>query len=262
MSKNTISVIAALILGAIVLYPVFLAGDLYSLASLQEKFAPKEETEFSKQYFTFIQSHNIEAIKKYLDPKVADAQLEQKFDKVAKLFPNESPKSIKFIGDNAMAMDGVTRSNLSLEYEFSNTWDLANIVLEKQGSTYRVLGFNIQQLKDSLENLTRFTFWGQDSKHYLVFTAAILLLLLDIYALVLCIKTPIPKRKWLWIIFILIGFGTVAFNWMTGEFYFDPLSIKLPLVQFSQMLYQPFMIHMLIPVGAIVFLLRRKKWLV
>ena len=37
-----------------------------------------------------------------------------------------------------------------------------------------------------------------------------------LYALVLCIRTRNVKSKWLWILFILVGFGAVQANWTTG----------------------------------------------
>ena len=256
-----IAVIAGVVLFAAVVYPLFFADKLYSLAPLQESFAPKEETKFSKQYFTLIQSHDLETAKKYLDPKIIDAQFQEKFTQLVNLVPNETPKSVKFIGAHSVTSNGVTNTNLTSEYEFTNKWLLANLVLQKQGNTFLVQGVHIQPLNDSLENLTQFHFWGQDTKHYIVFTSALLLLAFDIYALVLCIKTPMPKRKWLWIIFILFGFCAVTFDWSTGGIYFNPLNIRMPTVQFAQMLYQPFIINMLIPVGAVVFLLKRKNWL-
>jgi hypothetical protein len=68
----------------------------------------------------------------------------------------------------------------------------------------------------------------------------------------------LAKRKWLWIIFILFGIGRITVNWTTNRWGFSPLSF---LVFGSGAFAQPFgawMISISFPLGAIVFLLRRK----
>lgn len=79
-----------------------------------------------------------------------------------------------------------------------------------------------------------------------------------VYALIVCVRTPIAKRKWLWMIFIVVGLANLSFNWTNGNytiapFYFSILGSGF----FSASLYAPTIITLAFPLGAVVFLLRR-----
>jgi hypothetical protein len=271
MKNNVIILISSIALLAIAFFPFIFVGNLGDYESEVEKLiAPMEEAQFVKKYFAHVQARDLEAVKIALDPKVVDATFPQKFDEMADIFPSETPKSIKFIGASTRIYDGILTTKISSEYEFSGRWVFASAFLQKKGSSFVLIGFDVQSSNESLKNRTQFEFWGQDVKHYVVLSIAMILLLLNIYALALCINTEMPKRKWLWIIFILVGFGTVEFNWLDGSLYyfgsydgqkFNIISFKFPVVGFSQVLYQSLVITMTVPVGAIVFLLRRKKWI-
>ena len=104
---------------------------------------------------------------------------------------------------------------------------MANVVLQKEGSDTVVTGVNVQPLRDSLENINRFTFEGKGGVHYAVFAVAVIVPLFVLSALVLCVRTPIPKRKWLWILFVLVGFAQLTLNWSDGNVNINPLSVQL-----------------------------------
>ena len=53
--------------------------------------------------------------------------------------------------------------------------------------------------------------------HYTILLAALCSAGLSLYALVLCIRTPIKKRKWLWIIVTILGIGKLGIEWSSGE---------------------------------------------
>lgn len=79
--------------------------------------------------------------------------------------------------------------------------------------------------------------------------------LIVLYSLISCIRTPMQKGKWLWIIFILIGVCQFSLNWTTGQLNINPLSINLfGLGVFSSSQYAPIFISLGIPLGAIVYL--------
>jgi hypothetical protein len=78
---------------------------------------------------------------------------------------------------------------------------------------------------------------------------------------IVCIRTPIPRRKWLWIIFILVGFGQFELNWTTGD---ARLKLGIQLLGAAATWlgpYAPMILSVSLPVGAAVFWMRRKKWL-
>jgi hypothetical protein len=97
-------------------------------------------------------------------------------------------------------------------------------------------------------------------------------LLFYVYALGLSVKElalrPASPMTWLWTFFVLLGFGTVNFNWATGIFsFFSDSGLgsafelgTFPAVKFSLSTYQPLIITLSVPLGAILFLLKHKMF--
>lgn len=85
--------------------------------------------------------------------------------------------------------------------------------------------------------------------------------MLILVALIVCIRSRI-RRKWLWIIFILLGFVQFRFDWSSGQFNVQPASLMLFGASFMRLgPYAPWILGFAIPVGAITFLLLR-RWLI
>ena len=90
---------------------------------------------------------------------------------------------------------------------------------------------------------------------YAILCAAIGAALISLYALVLCIRTKLPGRKWPWVVFILLGIGKVWVNWKTGEQGVTPLSVQLfSASSFSAMYW---IVSASVPLGALAFLIYR-----
>ncbi|MBI1397584.1 MAG: hypothetical protein GC151_16545 [Betaproteobacteria bacterium] len=79
-----------------------------------------------------------------------------------------------------------------------------------------------------------------------------------LYALVACIRTRVPRRKWLWIVFIVLGVGKLAVDWTIGECRVFPASMQLFSASAFSSPYGPWTVAVSLPVGAIEFLLYRK----
>jgi hypothetical protein len=67
------------------------------------------------------------------------------------------------------------------------------------------------------------------------------------------------KKKWLWLIFIVLGIGKLVVNWTTGQVFFSELAIQLPAGGAGAQAYGPWQVYASIPLGAITFLIRRKR---
>ena len=65
------------------------------------------------------------------------------------------------------------------------------------------------------------------------------------------------RRRWLWTIGALFGFGTFALNWTTGQFDFQPLTFNLLGIGFlKNPVFAPWILKFGIPVVAIVALIK------
>jgi hypothetical protein len=94
-----------------------------------------------------------------------------------------------------------------------------------------------------------------------IFVSSIIVPLLIIAAVVLCIRTPVPKRKWLWILFILMGVVRFKLYWTDGNLSIIPGLQLLGAGYVRIGLLGPWFLSASLPIGAIAFLLRRRKWL-
>ena len=228
-----------------------------------EKFIPKEDAEFSKNYLALFQARDFDAIEARMDPSLKSAELRPKLEQIAAFFPSEKPNDIQTVGAHTFASADTTQIDLTFQYTYPRKWLLASVVLQKKGGDTAVTGVNVQPLQDSLENINRFTFEGKGVTHFAIFASAIIVPLFIVAATILCIKTPIPKRKWLWMLFVLFGFAQATLNWSDGNLDINPLSFQILGAGFWKASpYGPLLVSVSVPVGAIVFLLRRKKWLV
>jgi hypothetical protein len=71
-----------------------------------------------------------------------------------------------------------------------------------------------------LESLSRFTLRGKGTLHYAILFMGLFSVGLALYALLVCIRTPIRRRKWLWIIVTILGVGKQGIDWSSGELWY------------------------------------------
>ena len=94
-------------------------------------------------------------------------------------------------------------------------------------SGFEIIGLNVYQTEASQKQINAFKLSSKSVLHYLVLLAVLTVPLFIIVTLVFCIKTPILRRRWLWILFILLGIGSFSFNWTNGHYEFRILSVYL-----------------------------------
>ncbi len=223
------------------------------------------EVNLSKSYISMIQAHDFKNIEEKIDPRLKNDQLRNNLEKIADLFPAGSPTDVKLIGvfrnefSNGAERSSVTTINY--EYNFSGKWLRAGVVLQRKNNNDYIAGINAIPMSGPLEEINKFTLYGKKPINYIVLVATCIVPILIIFALIVCIRTPIPKRKWLWIVFILFGFVSVTLNWVDSSIHINPFFFNLFGAGFSSgSPYDPVMLWFSFPVGAIVFLLKRKKW--
>jgi hypothetical protein len=223
------------------------------------KFTPPEDESIARSYVNLLMQGKYKQIENALDPNIVDANTPDTLAKMSAMFPAEPPKSMKIVGVNLFHGPEYSESNITLECEFPNKWLLANVDIRRKGSAVTIVGFHVDQMSDSLENVNRFTLRGKDALRYSILAMAILLPLFSLYVLVLCIRTQPVKRKWLWILFILVGVGELAVNWTTGEWHVTPLGLYIPCAHAFASPFGPWTVAVYFPLGAVLFLRERKK---
>lgn len=224
-----------------------------------DSFAPKPEVDIGRGYIEDIRARNFAPVRKAMDPQYLTG-IDKALERIAGLFPSRPLKNIKLVGTNTIKETAFTTYQFSYEYEFSESWLLAQIVMRRTGGNLKIEGVTITPLADSLERFNAFTFRNKGFAHYFFFLAAMALPIFTFATAVVCWRTPIPRLKWLWIVFVLLGFCTFTLNWTTGAIDFQILRVALLGAGFGQAPFGPLLLQISLPVGAIIFWFRRRSW--
>jgi hypothetical protein len=220
--------------------------------------SPEDEI-IVRSYVDLLRQGQYEQIESNFDPSLVDSDIHDTLGKMAALFPSDNPESVKLVGLNVSHGQENPTKNITLEYQFPSKWLLVNVAIQRKGDVSKVVGFHVDLIPDSLENLNEFTLVGKSGIQYLILTSAICSLLFSFYVLTLCVRTKVGRTKWLWMMFVLIGVGQLAVNWTTAQWTFTLLSIQLPCGRAFATPYGPWTVVATMPVGAILFLNHRWK---
>jgi hypothetical protein len=241
----------------VALLTLFLCGC--NRASVMKLMEPQEDQNVAQYYINLLRAHDLGPIERDVDPTLKNTGLHPSLVQAANQIPPEEPVSMKLVGFDINYLNKTRRTNTVYEYEFSKGWLLINVATQKQGNVFTLIGLRVIPLADSLEDLNKFTLRGKGLGQYVVLLSGILEVLLILYSLVVCLRSPVLKRRWLWILFILFGLGEFSVNWTTGQLAVNPLSFQL--FGFSGFTdgYGPWIIKVSVPLGAYVFLLLRRR---
>lgn len=234
--------------------------------ALLQKFVPKDDDAFARRFLDAVRTGDYAAADQMLVPSLRSAKSESGLREINHVLAHGEPVSVEIIGCNVFtnaSSQGTTRTtNLSYQIHFQDSWAAGNIAVGHQENATAIVDSHFQSIPDSLEVLNRFTFAGKSVVHYLVFAVCIAIPLLILIALIICIRSRI-RRKWLWIIFILLGFVQFHFDWSSGQFSVQLISFALFGAScFRSSPYAPWILGFAIPVGAILFLLLRRRLLI
>jgi hypothetical protein len=223
------------------------------------KAASLEQQATAKTYIARLRSGDFDAIEKAIDPNIKTPTLRATLERMAQSVPAGEPSSVKLVGVQKLATSAGTTLNTTFEYGFGEKWFLINVVIKDSKSEKTLVGLNVVPQLESLEAQNKFTFSGKSWLQYAVLIGGVLAIVLTLYALVACVRTKLLRRKWLWILFILVGFGKFTINWVTGQWMFTPLAVQVLSVSTFAEFYGPWTISISAPVGAVAFLIFLRK---
>lgn len=231
-----------------------------SREELSERFIPEQESSFAEDYLSKLRSRDYAYVKSILSPEIEAQVTDELLEEMTGYFREGEPLSVKIIGSQVNVFNGQWQGNFTFEYQFESGWNLANAALKKTDGGYQVIGLNVYQTEASQEELNAFGLSSKSGIQYFVLSAVVLVPLFILFTLIVCVRTPIERKKWLWIVFILLGFGALKVNWTNGVYAFQLLSVHLFGASATAAgLAAPWILSASFPLGAIVFWLRRKS---
>lgn len=213
----------------------------------------------ARNYIELLRQKKFEDLKKALDPRLLSPSLQGALTAMAATFPSSEPTQMTLIGYHNMVADDLKTVDITFEYEFSGKWFLANIVIQSKSGKSMIVSLDVVPQEASVNEQNKFRLTGKTPLQYAVLVLFIVFPLVTLLALILCIRTQLGARKWPWILFIPFGFGQVAINWTTGQWLLQPLSVQFFSAGAFSPSYGQWTLTVALPIGAIIFLLKRKS---
>jgi len=195
-------------------------------------------------------------------PEIVNSDLRRALTEMPPWLPDKTPLEMQIVNYGVVEVDGVRQSDLYYQHRLSDSWGLVNVVLESRGAELQVAGLHFYKSEKTWTEMNGLNFTDKSIVQFAILAAAMFNPLFILFALVQCVRTPVPWRKWLWIIFILVGVTAIQVNWTTGDIDFNPLYVTLLGAGFSKASpISPLFLIVSVPLGAIIFLVKRRKWL-
>lgn len=240
----------------------FLVGAGCSPQEAIRKWTPPEDDKLAREFMDDLRRGQSLEAEMLLAPEIRRGNVEAGIQQLVSLFRSSAKTNVKQVGVNISetSMAGASRKVISLSYEVESSagWVAGTITIVDEGGERLITGARFNRLPASLEALNRFTFREKNSVFYWYFALLVAVPLFSLSTLVLCVRTQI-KYKWLWVIAILIGVVTFRLNWTTGHVDWALLNFQLLGASMLRTgAYGPWMIAISLPVGAIVFRLKRR----
>ncbi|MCZ6892825.1 MAG: hypothetical protein O7H40_02110 [Gammaproteobacteria bacterium] len=241
---------------------VFLLMNTVFLAACDQQAAfdrlvPEDEAAYAEHFLSRLADGDIEQVEAGLSPQIVSPAIRAELATLSESFPKIQPTSVKLVGSHTETVAGTWRAQFTFEYEYPGQWLLAGVAMHREGPELFVDGINVEHTAESVVNTHRFTLDEKTPAHYAILVAAAAVFVFVVHSLIQCMRAPIRRFKWLWMIFILLGVGTVNLNWTTGAWEFMPVHVLLFGIGVQKLLYSPVIIQVAVPVGAIAFRLRR-----
>jgi hypothetical protein len=238
----------------------FAAAACMSYESLIKKILPSDVDMFARACIQEAAANDIDGVIARMPAQDRNENLRSGLHQVSAYMQKGGLVKATTVSVQANTFKGSTTYNITYELQYPRAWQVANLVLVKEGDGILLKGFHVNDLADSLAVLNRFTFKGKTTLHYVFFALTVLYLVVVAGSFVVCLLTKKFLKKWLWAVISLLGIVEFSFNWTTGAWAVRPVSIGLKISTFvSPFPYMPSVLVFYLPVGAIIFLLKRRS---
>ena len=249
--------ISALVLGSLINWTSF------------ERIPPDEceESVFARNILQKTLENDYEYVKQCLAPEDAERFTPEKFSETVDDFPGGELKNTEFIAAFVYRFnDGARSFKFHFDCRFEDGWALAEVKVFRDSQEMMTTGGRIfiRRASASQREINRLTLSGKSPRHFVVLLWFLLVPLFVVGTVIVCLRTPIPRRKWLWILIILfIGVVKITFNWTSGHyssFYFLTVHF-LSVSATTASPHSPWHVSLSFPFGAIWFWVMRRGFL-
>lgn len=222
-----------------------------------KKVASEEDQQVATQCIDALRARRFDAIENTLAEELKSPETRNKLEQMASLLPAGKPDTIKLVGANINMGGGARTSDITYQYTFGKRYFMVNCATSTGVSDRHIVGLNVQELEFPIEEQAGFSLKDKTPAQYALLIAAVLFAVLTLVALILCVLEKGLQRKWLWIIFILVGIGQLSVYWNAGAWKFAAAHLTLFSAGAVSRGYGGWVVSIGLPVGAAVYLIRR-----
>jgi hypothetical protein len=221
------------------------------------RFVRPQDEEFARAYFDSVRFERIDYAVSELSPVLAQMSgVRDSVVSLARQLPHGPLDSVHLIGVNRFTSSSTDRSELSYEYHSANGWGATSIVVLNEEGRRVIHGMHAEVLPRSLEATNTFTLRDKSVGHYLMIGLVIVCVIVCFGSAVIALFTPM-KRRWAWALLALVGAGTFAFNWTTGQGQLGLLNLLLFDAAYGKGgPASPWILQVAFPIGALLTLRR------
>lgn len=223
---------------------------------------PSPEIEAAaRETYTAFRTGDTAAIEKSVVPNLQGMTAENLAQLVA-LIPKTDPDSIRLVGyhQNHLVPQGTSTHGLTYEYHWPDHVGLVSFDYVQAATDAPLLlaGFNFRIATREELKANDFNFLGKPPGHYAMLFAIAASAALMVLAVVMSIRTPGVKRRWLWCLVSLITVCQFNLDWTNSAFQWVTLHIGLINLGVSRAdtLFASWVLTVGVPIGAIVVIIR------
>jgi hypothetical protein len=211
-----------------------------------------------------VQDGRVAAIQANMTPSAVAFVTSEQVVALRTYAPPGAPSDRRLVAWEGFAgTDGQIRK-LTYELNYPTESVLYRLTLKRpsRAAPWKAEAFHLQRASHTDLMQNRLTLVGRPLGQLLFLAMTILSPLLMLTALVVVIRSPKFKRKWLWAIAALVGVGSATMNWSTGASGFQPLMLGLigaGATHQGFLGFFPWILKFSLPVGAVAALWRAAK---
>jgi hypothetical protein len=244
------------------IFALLLISSCSSIDEISEENVPNEANNYAKLFIEKLNNGEIDYCLSQINEQYQNEELKNFLLDFFESLTDKNPKDYSILAYRYSTLysdNSITTYEFRYEYEYADVFAYFTFQLEEKEDLFQVFGFSIDTSKDSLRNLNQFHFKDKSIIHYIFLLLTIAVPIFILVSVVFAIISPI-ERKWAWILFILLGFITFTLNWTDGQIGFKLISLKLFGAGFTKFgIIEPWILSFAIPIGAIVFWVKRKS---
>jgi hypothetical protein len=229
----------------------------------------KPVDEFARGYISNIISGSLDSCFAKTDPEILTDSFKNFISNANHNLKNVTLKKYNIVDESGTIGVGTDAGkyeyySLGYEYEMENSYVLFVVNVSKKDGKFSVTACNGSFLQAPLSVLTEFTLKHRSIPQYIFLVITILMpifILATLFVMLFSKMTIKKKIAWVFII-LLISLPRFYMNWGTGQFGFNLININLIDAGYSRPnLYSYWMLYFNVPIGAIIFWVKRKRLL-